>query len=91
MGGGDVKLFAALALWFPLKDLPIVVILMTFLGLFYTLAVLGYRMLKNNQADTTSSEKLSFMARFRQQMRSKLPYGPAIALGVTAYLYQIGF
>ncbi len=91
MGGGDVKLFAALALFIPPRDLIVVVVLMTFLGLFYTMAVLIYRMIKPNPENENTAQPTGALGRIRELMRGRLPYGPAIALGITAYLWRIGF
>ena len=87
MGGGDVKLFAALAIWVPLKHLIVLVMAMTFLGLFYTLGYLIFRSMKDQKNDTDNP--MSFLKRIRTNLRSRLPYGPAIALGFAGYLYLI--
>jgi prepilin peptidase CpaA len=40
MGGGDVKLLAAVALWFPWQSLPVLLFIMAVLGGIVTLATL---------------------------------------------------
>ena len=87
MGGGDVKLFAALALWVPLSHLIVLVMAMTFLGLFYTLGYLVYRTVRDQ--NTPTDETISFFARLKKNLRGRLPYGPSIALGFAGYLYLI--
>ena len=87
MGGGDVKLFAALALWVPLRHLIVLVMAMTLLGLVYTIGVLIYRSVWPRSEEASKAD--SFFKRLGENLRSRLPYGPAIAMGFTAYLYLI--
>jgi prepilin peptidase CpaA len=47
MGGGDVKLIAALGLWFPLESMMTLLLVMSVLGGVLTLAMLIYHKLKH--------------------------------------------
>ncbi len=82
MGGGDVKLLTALALWINLKNLHIFLFLIVMAGLVYTIWYAGWQYYKAQQK--TESETSSKALKSVRKM--KVPYGPAIALGLTAYL-----
>lgn len=83
MGGGDVKLFAALALWIKFSNLFYLVAMMFILGLVYTILYAAFIYIRHRkQANETVSRKESLSV----VRRSKVPYGPAIALGLSAYL-----
>lgn len=84
MGGGDVKLFAALALWFTPNSLMQLALLMFTLGLIYTLvyAAWKYRIRRKSASGKIESRRESY----HHIKRSKIPYGPAIAIGLAAYL-----
>lgn len=49
MGGGDVKLIGALALWLPMQPLMWMLVLMSLLGGALTLVMLGERWLRKRQ------------------------------------------
>lgn len=84
MGGGDVKLFAAVALWFTPNSLMQLALLMFTLGLIYTLgyAVWYYCVRRKSIVGKIESRRESY----QHIKRSKIPYGPAIAIGLGAYL-----
>ena len=84
MGGGDVKLFTALSLWIKFSNLHIFVLFMVILGLFYTLLYAAWQYMKRRYHSDYKAE--TRMETYRIIKRSKVPYGPAIALGLTAYL-----
>lgn len=72
MGGGDVKLIGALALWLPLLPLLRMLILMSLLGGALTLAMLLHQRLRR-RGSTAAIE---------------VPYGVAITLGAGFVLYE---
>lgn len=72
MGGGDVKLIGALALWLPLVPLLRMLILMSLLGGALTLAMLLHRRLRRAAGDAAI----------------EVPYGVAITLGALIVLYE---
>jgi prepilin peptidase CpaA len=83
MGGGDVKLFGALALWVkPIGLLPLV-FWVTIMGMVISLTVLAIKIIhiraKNNPP-------LPFKELLKSAMKTRIPYGPAIAVGTTVYL-----
>lgn len=84
MGGGDVKLMAALAPLIPFRTLPQLFILIALSGLVWAILFGAYYALKSK--NSTDDWKTSF-GRLRQ---AHMPYGPAIALGVTLF-YSVVF
>lgn len=72
LGGGDVKLWAAVALWFKLTQLPLLVLSITLAGGILTLLSLGTgRFRRSGGARPAASWKTA----------RSVPYGVAIALG----------
>ena len=83
MGGGDVKLFAANALWFDLHGLIFLIGAITIVGgIFAVLLVTVRRMMP------ASSNQSSLPPVFR--LRGPIPYGVAIAIGTVVTLYMSG-
>ena len=78
MGGGDGKLFAACAAWFNSGALLAVAFFIAVAGVCLSLLYLGVRSLQ--PAVSTESGKASF----RSALKSRVPYGVAIAVGVVA-------
>lgn len=81
MGGGDVKLVGALAPLLPIQTLPWLFALIAISGMFWgVFFVIGkycfYRF---------SDKKLSL----KKALKTKLPYGPAIAAGFTLYAFPL--
>ncbi|WP_066719312.1 A24 family peptidase [Sphingomonas pituitosa] len=72
MGGGDVKLIGALALWLPLVPLLRMLVLMSLLGGVLTLAMLLHGKLRRPKRETPI----------------EVPYGVAIAVGALIVLYE---
>ncbi|NLS25827.1 hypothetical protein S2M10_08020 [Sphingomonas sp. S2M10] len=72
MGGGDVKLIGALALWLPLVPLLRMLVLMSLLGGALTLGMLVHARLRRPRPDAAI----------------EVPYGVAIALGALIVLYE---
>ncbi|WP_313535602.1 prepilin peptidase [Sphingomonas sp.] len=72
MGGGDVKLIGALALWLPLLPLLRMLILMSLLGGALTVAMLLHQRLRRRRTDAAM----------------EVPYGVAITLGAGIVLYE---
>jgi prepilin peptidase CpaA len=80
LGGGDVKLWAAVALWFKLSQLPLLVLSITLVGGVLAFLSLATRKFRNSRgAAPTANWKVA----------RSVPYGVAIALGtmlsITAY------
>ena len=75
MGGGDVKLAGALALWFTPYDTLKLIVIMSLAGGVLTLAVLGiHRVRKPAGPESALPEGSS-------EARPEVPYGVAIAVG----------
>ena len=75
MGGGDVKLAGALALWFTPYDTLRLIVFMSIVGGLLTLVVLGIHHAKSRKAcEAGLPEGIS-------QSRPEVPYGVAIAAG----------
>jgi prepilin peptidase CpaA len=72
MGGGDVKLIGALALWLPLAPLLRMLILMSLLGGALTLLMLLHNRLRRRESAAAI----------------EVPYGVAITLGALIVLYE---
>lgn len=72
MGGGDVKLIGALALWLPLVPLLRMLVLMSLLGGVLTLGMLLHHKLRRRDPHAAI----------------EVPYGVAIALGALIVLYE---
>lgn len=69
IGGGDAKFYAALALWFPLRDAPLLIGITSVAGLVVLLAWLAWRRVGRVRGAALGSDF------------HKLPYGVAIASG----------
>lgn len=83
MGGGDIKLLAACALWFDwLGAVPWLVYITVGGGVLALLIIIGRRMVP--QSVRTGSSVAIFAA------RGPIPYGVAIALGTIMALYTAG-
>ncbi len=79
MGGGDVKLAAALALWFPPGETVRFLVYMSIAGGILTLVVmLAHRRWPNWQVDDGG----------KPRAKPEVPYGVAIAIGALAVLAQ---
>lgn len=78
MGGGDGKLFAAAAAWFTPAALLGVGFLVSLAGIVVALAALVARALKTAKASAPAADAI------RSALKTPIPYGAAIALGVTA-------
>ena len=87
MGGGDVKLFAALALWHPLSDLGALAILTAVAGAG---VALFFAALDFYQARRNASPETSVLSDLRQSLKARIPYGVAIFLGQAAIMYLSG-
>jgi len=83
MGGGDVKLFAAIALWFTPSGLMPLTLFVTAFGTVLGLSLIIYKMIgEHRKADENSSLK----SLYQSVRHAKMPYGPAIAVGTIVYL-----
>ncbi|HEY8618421.1 A24 family peptidase [Phenylobacterium sp.] len=71
MGGGDVKLLAAVSLWIPLGELPVFVLALGLAGGVQALVTMAGRRLATAGAAAT--------------MRRRMPYGVSIALAGWAW------
>jgi len=78
MGGGDVKLFAALGFWMLLENFIIWIFLVTFSGLIITFGQIIFLSFK-----LKSKEEISLKTAIKKVLKKEMPYGPAIALGTT--------
>ena len=83
MGGGDVKLFAALALHYPLSGLAdlglAIAIFGALVGLFF--ALLTFVGQRNETVSANGHNLSNNKQRFRYAMKTPVPYGCAILLG----------
>ncbi len=77
MGGGDVKLLAALTPLIPFGTLPVLFVLIALSGLVWALAYGSMRFMQARRAGESDALATARMAR--------LPYGPAIAMGLSLY------
>lgn len=82
LGGGDVKLLAASALWFPFKALLPLIVYVTMLGGLLALFFILLRRLVSFGNKKGGSPAL--------KAKGPVPYGVAIAAGVIACLYLYG-
>lgn len=83
LGGGDVKLLAATALWFPLTALPAFMAYVTMIGGLMTLALIALRrMVMAGSGDRIRNPVL--------KPKGPIPYGVAIAIGAIACLFLYG-
>lgn len=83
LGGGDVKLFAAAALWFDFTAAPYLLFAITFGGALVALAFIFIRrLLPTGLGEKTGWESL--------KRRGPIPYGLAIAIGaiICSQVYQ---
>lgn len=84
IGGGDAKLYAAVALWFDWNGAIALIFLTTFSGLLLAIAFVVGRMLgirRNRQNDEKPKSK----------MERRIPYGVAISLGAVFAAAWIGW
>ena len=83
MGGGDVKIFTALALWvYPLGLIGLIVSITT-IGVLISLGVAGFKFASNS---TEHADEAVIGSRLQAIRKIRIPYGPAIALGTFFYL-----
>lgn len=76
-GGGDAKLYAAIALWFPLDAALSLFVSVVLAGLLLAVAFLSIRMLQTRET------------RARAMRKGKIPYGVAITIGAIFALPNI--
>ena len=81
IGGGDAKLYAAIILWFGLKDLMSYTLVATVLGGVLTLTLLGLRNLPLPQL----LARQAWITRLHDS-RAGIPYGVALAAGAFVVL-----
>lgn len=84
MGGGDVKLAAALTLWLPAEHVPAFLLLTSLAGGALALCVAGWRL----AADLAGGARAG--AAWRAALAAPAPYGVAIAAGGAATLASGG-
>lgn len=92
MGGGDVKLFSAIALWAGLKLLPALVIIVGLAGGLLSMAIVGGKMasLMRLPADVRAiAYPHGRFALIRAAMQAPTPYGAAIAFGGLFIIYRL--
>lgn len=82
MGGGDVKLFAALALWISPSGLLPLVFWVTMTGLVISLVILLIKTLQNKRDDAA---KITWRQALKVAVKTRIPYGPAITIGTLIY------
>jgi len=78
MGGGDIKLFAAIALWLLPVNLLVFTFFVTMSGLVISLIILLFYVFRQR---LITDPPLGYKDLFRQSRKIRIPYGPAIALG----------
>ena len=79
MGGGDVKLFAALALFHTLGSLAVLALAMSIAGAGIALLFAAYDFVMLRRKNTGAQNPLS--QDLRQAMKTRIPYGVAIFAG----------
>lgn len=84
IGGGDAKLYAAVALWFDWNGAVALVFLTTFSGLLLTIAFVVVRM-------SGISRNRHSNAKPKSKMERRIPYGVAIALGAVLTAAWVGW
>lgn len=84
IGGGDAKLYAAVALWFDWGGAVALIFLTTLSGLLLAIAFVVTRMLgvRRNRESTDKP---------KSKMERRIPYGVAIALGAVLTAVWIGW
>lgn len=87
MGGGDVKLFTALALWFNPLGLPGLILCITGSGTAIGLALVVYKLITISPSNFDGS---GLAARYRAVRDIRVPYGPNIAFGTLLFLIFSG-
>ena len=75
MGGGDVKLFTALALWHPFSELSSLVFAMAIAGAGVALIFAAIEFVQRRQSSPTENSVLTDL---RQSLKTRIPYGVAI-------------
>jgi prepilin peptidase CpaA len=83
MGGGDVKLFTALALWFLPLGLIGLMFCITTTGLAISLGTVIFKM---SAMTSDKNRSPTVIERYKTMRKVRIPYGPAIALGTILYL-----
>ena len=84
MGGGDVKLFAALGLWVPMSELGIYLMIVTLIGSFTALIILIFRSLKF--INDPENPEATFKSALNKARKTKHQYGLPIALGTSVFV-----
>jgi prepilin peptidase CpaA len=87
MGGGDVKFWAATALWFELPVLPHQIVAVALAGGAVTLALVSLRHGLARYMRTTGREDLSAQLPQGLRIGGPVPYGVAIAAGTLWALF----
>ena len=81
IGGGDAKLFAAVALWLGLRDVPAYALVSSVMGGFLTLALLALR----QWPLPAGLARQGWIIRLHEKS-SGIPYGVALAMGALIIL-----
>jgi prepilin peptidase CpaA len=82
LGGGDVKLYAAVALWAGPQMLPLFSLIAVAAGGVLSLGILAARVVRPGLAGApTGSSTPGLAERFRVAVKSPAPFGVAIAFG----------
>lgn len=87
MGGGDVKFWAATALWFRLADLPKQVFAVALTGGLVALVLIALRRGLAHYARTADRKELQTQLPKGLQVGGPVPYGVAIAAGTLWALF----
>jgi len=82
MGGGDVKLFGAIGLWWLPAGLPGLIFCVTICGA--ALSIL-YLFAKTFEAKSPGQSEWSLIQKFKAAKSERLAYGPAITAGTIIY------
>lgn len=84
IGGGDAKLYAAVALWFNWQGAVALIFLTSLSGLLLAIAFVVTRMsgVRRNQKDTDER---------KSKLERRIPYGVAIALGAVLTSFWVGW
>ena len=77
LGGGDVKLFAALALWYRLGELIYPAFYMALVGAALAVVFVALEFIRPRDGEPAQG----LAARYKQAVRAKIPYGVAIMAG----------
>ena len=88
MGGGDVKLLTALALWVTPESVMLLLASIAICVLFVSIGVILLHLFVNKILLKKTS---SYYKLYSEVRRKRVPYGPAIALGTITFIFYCNY